>query len=280
MLQKITRVCGLTFGAMLAVLASGCAANPVATAATTGNKPSEWISLFDGKTLDGWTTKIVGYPAGEDPLQTFRAKDGVLYISYEKYGGKLESRFAHLFYKEPYKAYRLSMEYRFIGEVETMNNPPKRKPFNSGVLYHSESPQRMKLNQPFPISVEAQLLATIPGSDLVRYTGSACGMGTLVSIQGKPPVECFDSQYPERPIGEWVLFELEVRPDGFLTQSINGKPVASFDRVHLDTADVRFPSQEVIDAQGGNRFLTSGYIALQAEGHPIEFRNIRIMSLE
>src|SRR5258706_6326219 len=139
----------------------------------------------------------------------------------------------------------------------------------------------MKLNQPFPISVEAQLLATvIPQRDHVRYTGSACGMGTLVSIQGKPPVECFDSTEAEKPIGEWVRFDLEVRPDGHVTQSINGKPVASFDRVHLDTSDARFPSQEVIDAQGGNQFLTSGYIALQSEGHPIEFRNIRLLPLE
>ncbi|MCC7463540.1 MAG: DUF1080 domain-containing protein [Gammaproteobacteria bacterium] len=266
--------------AVIAWLVAGCGGNTRPEERPLPDPTRQWISLFDGRTLDGWTTKIVGYPAGEDPLQTFRARDGAIYVSYDKYGGRLASRFAHLFYRMPFKAYRLSMEYRFIGDVETMNDPPKRKPFNSGVLYYSESPQRMPLNQPFPISVEAQLLASIPGSDHVRYTGSACGMGTLVSAAGGAPVECIDSQYPERPAGEWVLFELEVRPDGHVTQSINGTRVAAFDQVHLDTADARFPSQELIDAQHGNPILTSGYIALQSEGHPIEFRHIRLQPLE
>jgi hypothetical protein len=265
---------------LLSLMALSMTACSLASPAPESRTHAQWISLFDGRTLDGWTTKIVGYPAGTDPLETFRARNGVIEISYDRYGGKLESRFAHLFYKTPFKAYRLALEYRFIGNVETMNNPPKRKPFNSGVLYFSEGPQRMKLNQPFPISVEAQLLATIPGSDHARFTGSACGMGTLLSLRGSRHVECFDSNYPERPVGEWVLFELEVRPDGFVTQKINGQVVASFDRVHLDTADVRFPSQELIDAQGGNAFLASGYIALQAEGHPVEFRNLRLLNLD
>lgn len=272
---------GVAVSAALATLGAlaGCAATEADTTAATPAQPQQkWISLFDGKTLNGWTTKIVGYPAGQDPLDTFRVKNGVLYIDYSKYGGKLQSRFAHLFYKEPFKAYRLALEYRFVGD-EVPNNPPKRKPVNSGVLVHSESPQRMKLYQPFPISIEAQLLGTVPEGDHVRYTGSLCGMGTLVSSGNNPPVECADSTVPERPIGEWVAFELEVRPDGHVTQKINGQIAASFDRLHLDTGDVRFPSQEVIDAQGGNRFLTGGYIALQAEGHSVEFRNIKILPL-
>jgi hypothetical protein len=63
-----------------------------------------WKSLFDGKTLNGWTTKIVGYPAGEDPSETFRVKDGAIVISYDKYGGDMKARWAHLFTNESHKA--------------------------------------------------------------------------------------------------------------------------------------------------------------------------------
>ena len=277
MLRLIQYIIAPWLAATLVFGIAGCDSTGAGSDALQADE--NWISLFDGQTLDGWTTKIVGYPAGEDPLETFRAKDGVLYISYDKYGGRLDSRFAHLFYKDPFKAYHLSLEYRFVGE-ETMNDPPKRKPYNSGVLYHSESPQRMKLNQPFPISNEAQLLATIPDGDHVRYTGSACGMGTLVSTGGNEPVECADSVVPERPQGQWAHFELEVRPDGHVTHWIDGIEAASFDELVLDTSDPRFPSQELIDEQNGDRVLRNGYIALQAEGHSVEFRDIKIKLLE
>jgi len=51
-------------------------------------------------------------------------------------------------------------------------------------------------------------------------------------------------------------------------------------RVELDPAFTRFPIKPVIEAAGGNLVVNGGYIALQSEGHPIEFRNIRIQSLQ
>jgi hypothetical protein len=279
MMKNSAQILGLAIGAFATLFISGC----VATADKDQQQPGEqWQSLFDGQTLNGWTTKIVGYPAGQDPLETFRAKDGVLYINYDKYGGNMQSRWSHLFYKEPFKAYRLALEYRFVG-AETPNTPPRRTLVNSGVLYHSQSPQSMKLNQLFPISAENQLLGPSPGlyhDGKPRATGSACGMGTLLSSEGKPPKECFTSEMPTRPMEQWVRLEIEVRPDGHTTHSIDGKPVASYDRLLLDTSDPRFPSQEMIDAAGGNTIVNSGYIALQSEGHQIEFRNIRILQLK
>ncbi len=280
MLSKRATVFGLVSSAILASLTAACVSG--GASAQQPQSDRDWISLFDGKTLNGWTTKIVGYPAGQDPLETFRVKDGVIYVTYDKYGGNMQSRWSHLFYKEPFKAFRLALEYRFLGE-ETPNTPPRRTLVNSGVLYHSQSPQSMKLNQLFPISAEDQLLGPSPGlyhDGKPRATGSACGMGTLLSSGGNPPQECFTSEAPTKPFGQWVRLEIEVRPDGHTTQSIDGKPVASYDRLHLDTSDPRFPSQEIIDAQGGNSILSGGYIALQSEGHPIEFRNIKILRLD
>jgi hypothetical protein len=45
----------------------------------------EWISLFNGKNLDGWVPKIAGYPLGENYGDTFRVENGILKVSYDKY---------------------------------------------------------------------------------------------------------------------------------------------------------------------------------------------------
>jgi hypothetical protein len=238
-----------------------------------------WISLFDGQTLNGWTTKVLGYPAGQDPLETFRVQDGAIVISYDKYGGNMQGRWAHLFFRQPFKAYRLSLEYRFVGEEML---PLRRTQWNSGVLYHAQSPESMTLTQPFPISAEAQILGhfAAPYRDGgPRMTASACGLGTSLSRGTEFTQDCFKSSEGTKPNDQWVQFELEVRPDGVMTHFIDGKPVVSFDRLLLDTYDERFPSQRFIDAQGGKRELTSGYIAFQSEGHPVQFRNIRLRRL-
>jgi hypothetical protein len=259
--------------ALLVLLISGCVS-------TAGSSKPVWKSLFDGKTLNGWTTKVVGYPAGEDPLETFRVKDGAIVITYDKYGGDMKNRWAHLFTNESYKAYRLSLEYRFVGEEML---PLRRTQWNSGVLYHSQSAQSMTLEQPYPISAEAQILGTFPvpyRTGGPRKTSSACGLGTAMSWGGVVTQDCFSSRVLTKPNNQWVLFELEVRPNGIINHYIDGELAVTYDHLLLDTSDERFPSQKFIDAQGGDRELHGGHIALQSEGHSVEFRNIKILPLQ
>jgi hypothetical protein len=270
MLKHIVR---LAMGMSLVSLC-GCAAD--AGKSTDAGKGQRWITLFDGKTLNGWVPKVAGYPVGEDPLQTFRVKDGTIVVDYDKYGGKLDGRFGHLFYKDPFKAYHLSLDYRFMGE-ELANGI--RTAVNSGVMFDSESPQQMTLEQGYPISVEGQLLGPNPGGP-PRVTGSFCTMGTKTFRDGKLLDHCVATDVVPPPQGTWVHYELEVTPDGHVSESVDGKAVVAVDRVELDPTFTRFPIKHVIDAAGGKLVLNGGYIALQSEGHPIEFRNIRIMPLE
>jgi hypothetical protein len=274
-MKMSAHILGRTTTALIVLLLSGCTSTPTST------KPA-WQPLFDGKTLNGWTTKIVGYPAGEDPLETFRVKDGAIVINYDKYGGDMQARWAHLFYNQSFKFYKLSLEYRFVGEDMQPLRPTQ---WNSGVLYHAQSPQSMSLNQPYPVSAEAQILGTFaaPYRDGgPRMTSSACGLGTALSYGGVVTDDCFKSRVPTKPNDQWVLFELEVLPEGVINHYIDGKLAVTYDHLLLDTSDARkrFPSQQMIDAQGGNRELTSGYITFQSEGHPVEFRNIKIMELK
>ena len=91
---------------MLSMLAQG---------ATTRDQ-QEWHSLFNGKNLDGWTIKIAGHPLNENFADTFRVEDGLIKVSYDRYG-KFEGRFGHLYTNQPYSRYVLRLEYRMTGDA-------------------------------------------------------------------------------------------------------------------------------------------------------------------
>lgn len=279
MLQRRQNYLWSVIVATAVISTAGCAPMTQHTVAQQPN--SGWRPLFDGKTLNGWTTKLVGYPAGQDRLQTFRVKDGVLYISYDQYEGDLKGRVAHLFTRESFRAYRLSLDYRFVGD-EFPNSPrPVNPPVNNGVLFHAESAEQMELNQPYPISVEAQLVGPDP-QGTPRTTGNFCERAMKMFRQDKLMPHCILSDAVPSPLGAWIHFDLEVTADGRVTEFINGKPVVHVDRIELnpDRTDTRLPVHSSIAAAGGKLLVTGGHIALQSEGHPTEFRNIRILSLE
>src|SRR5450759_1425232 len=66
----------------------------------------KWIAIFNGKNLDGWTPKVTGYKAGENPLDLFKVENGILRVDYSKYN-RFDGRYGHLFYKEKLSSYIL-----------------------------------------------------------------------------------------------------------------------------------------------------------------------------
>jgi hypothetical protein len=251
---------------LLAALAVGLAGCASSRAADDG-----WRSLFDGRSLEGWTPKISGQQSGQDTLGTFRVADGAIVVGYEGYGGKFAGRFGHLFYKTPFKAYRLSLKYRIVGEPLT--GTPSYAVYNSGVMIFSQPPESMALNQGFPASVEAQILGE--GATTGRTTANVCTPGTNIHMDGAlVRAHCVNSKTPVTPNGVWTTLEIEVMPDGKVTQSIDGAPAMTYEGVELDPKDVS--AKPLVAASGGALPLAGGYIALQSEGQPIEFKDIRI----
>ena len=57
-----------------------------------------WMSLFNGKDLDGWKIKIAGHELNENYGNTFRVEQGILKVAYDRYA-KFSGEFGHLFYK-------------------------------------------------------------------------------------------------------------------------------------------------------------------------------------
>lgn len=247
-----------------------------ATSCASAQAPeSGWRKLFDGRTLDGWTPKIRGFPLGENHQNTFRVRDGAIAVSYDGYD-TFGERFGHLFYRAPFKAYRLRLEYRFLPDhpVDT----PAWAIANSGVMIFSQDPKGMAVGDSFPVSVEAQLLGEAPGQ--ARTNGNMCSPGTHVVMEGKLVTQhCVNSKTPSGPNNVWRQFEVEVKPTGEVIQKVDGAVTIAYSDVQLDPTGNMANSKPLVEAAGGKVKLDGGYISLQSEGNPIEFRNIEIMEL-
>lgn len=122
---------------------------------------------------------------------------------------------------------------------------PEGKPSNSGIFLLIADPKN-----PFPNGIECQLHAgdagdfvLLGGSDLVEYTSK---------VRPEFPVVKKDKDSSEKPAGEWNEANIFVK-DGVITVYING--------VYQNT---------------GTNAVKEGFIGLQSEGGPVEFRNVTI----
>lgn len=234
----------------------------------------DWHSIFNGRDLSGWTPKIVGRKAGDNFADTFIVKDGAIRVSYTNYD-QFKNRFGHLFYTTPLRYFRLRLKYRFLGPP--LSDTPDWAISNSGIMFDAQSAESTALDQPFPVSIEFQLLGR-KGPE-PRATANACTPGTTVYFKGARAEEhCIYSTAPTIADGQWVNLELDVLPNGEIIHRINGKVVLRYDRAELDPKDPA--AQKMIAARGGWTSLSEGYISLQSEGHPIEFKDIEVKNLE
>lgn len=237
-------------------------------------KAEVWESIFNGKDLTGWTIKINGHPLGENIHNTFRVEDGVMKVSYDGYETFGES-YGHIFYERPYSSYRLRMYYRFVGEQPPDGQAWAKK--NSGVMLHSQSPETMGLNQGFPVSLEAQFLGGVE-EGVERPTANLCTPGMHVMMNDSLVTKhCISAAAPTFYGEEWIQAEVLVLKDSLITHSINGKEVIRYTKPVY--GGEYLPDSSLWKAQIGKP-ATEGYIALQSESHPIEFKNIEILNLE
>lgn len=236
-------------------------------------KDSEWIPIFNGKDLEGWSPKFTGEAYGDNYLNTFQVKEGKLIACYDNYDN-FDNKFGHIFYREKLSQYRLRLEYRFVGEL--VPGAPSWGFKNSGIKYHTPHPSELPLDQTLLVAVEAQLIG---GDDKTeRFTGNVCTAGTHIEMNNSLITEhCTNSGYPAIKDTTWVKMELEVHGSDKIIHKINGKVVMEYSKPQYDDTD-EF-ARELME-KGYPRIISEGYIALQAEGHPVEFKNIELLKLE
>ena len=252
-------------------LQSGAQNNAAKIGPSSTEKGAKWISLFNGKNLDGWISKVSGYKAGENPHNGFRVEDGLLRVDYRDFRA-FNGRFGHLFYKDKFSSYILHMEYRFVGEV--FADAPGYCLRNSGVMVHSQSAESMDETENWPVSVEVQLLGC---TDKVKQTtANACTPGTTVFIKDIFTTEhCVKANSKYYNNNEWVKLDIIVHGNKSVYHVVNGDTVLVWSKAQIGGS--LLPENYPVPV---GTVLEDGYIALQAEGQPIDFRDIRIMLLD
>lgn len=245
---------------------------PSVVTSCTSDTNDDWTPLFNGKDLTGWIVKIAGSELGEDPWNTFRVEDGLLTVNYENYD-EFDDRFGHLFYEEPFSRYELRIVYRILGSQ--VPGAPDWAYKNNGIMLHSQSPESMLKDQHFPISIEAQLLGG-NGTD-ERPTANVCTPGTHVVIDGELVEQhCTSSHSRTVHTDEWVTVDLLVLGDSLIAHVMDGDTVLMYSRPVVGGADsTELAASGLEDGQP----LTGGYIAIQSESHPTQFRQIMIRQL-
>lgn len=234
----------------------------------------EWKSLFNGRDINDWIVKIHHHEPGENYGNTFRVENGILKVRYDLYD-VFNERFGHLYYKQPFSYYHLVFDYRFTGEWR--KDAPVYTVKNSGVMFHSQDPKSMPREQNWPISVEFQLLAGL-GDGVPRPTGNMCSPGTEVVYEGKLDTRhCINSKSKTYEGSQWVRGEIIVLGDSLITHIINGDTVLRYSKPQVGGGIVNNYSPG--EKQDG-KLLKGGFIALQSEGQPVDFKNVKILNLE
>jgi hypothetical protein len=252
-----------------------------ATFAQSGAQPGnpdaskeDWIVLFNGKDLAGWTPKIAKHELGDNFGGTFRVEDGLLKVRYDKYK-TFDGRFGHLFYKEPFSYYRLVVEYRFVGD-QAPGHPGAWAFRNSGAMLHSPDPRTMPRDQTFPISIEAQFLGG-RGDGTARPTANMCSPGTEIVYQGAIYKDhCLNSSSPTFDGDQWVRAEMIVHGAGTIVHLANGQKVLEYS---LPQYGGGFVDNFDTTTKPDGTLIEGGWISLQSESHPIDFRKVELLNL-
>jgi hypothetical protein len=233
----------------------------------------EWIQLFNGRDLADWTIKFSKHDLGENFRNTFRVADGLLQVRYDQWPS-FNGEFGHIFYKDPFSYYLLAAEYRFVGEQ--VGGAPAWAIRNNGLMLHSPHPRTMLKDQDFPIALEIQLLGGLGKGP--RTTANLCTPGAHVVMNGQLHTpHCTNSMSATYDGDQWVRVEVLVHGDELVRHTIDGKTVLEYSRPQIGGGGVS-PVDPAVKVDGTP--MTGGYISLQAETAPIDFRKVELLNLE
>lgn len=257
---------------LLMTILAACGTQSGRQGELAAEEPGEWIQLFNGKDLDDWTVKIAKHELNDNFGNTFRVEDGAMKVSYDGYED-FDRRYGHIFYKDPFSAYKLRLEYRFVGEQAPGGEGWAFR--NSGAMLHGQSPESMTKDQDFPISIEGQLLGGDGTND--RTTSNLCTPGTNVVMDGELfTPHCVNSNSKTYHGDQWVTAEFIVLADSVIHHIVEGDTVLTYYQPQIGGGNV---SNHDPAMKRDGELIKQGYISLQSESHPIEFRKVELYDL-
>ena len=265
---------------LFTLLITGCNDNK---AEKDEKSTGEWMSLFNGKDLTGWEVKIKDHPLNENYKNTFRVEDSMIRVSYADYE-KFDNQFGHLYTQTAYSYYKLKLQYRFVGDH--LADAPIWADRNSGVMLHSQSGKSLELHQDFPVSLEFQFLCG-NGKD-TNQTGNVCTPGTFITHDGKVYTgHIYPADSKTYLKNEWINVQADVYGDSLVRHIVNGDTVLTYTKPMIGQGfvsdELSWTQASITDSmvwiRKANTPLKEGYIALQAESQPVDFRKIEILNL-
>ena len=231
-----------------------------------------WTNLFNGKDLKDWNIKIAKHDYNDNYANTFRVEGGLIKVNYDGYEN-FDQQYGHIFYKKPFSYYLLRVTYRFVGDQAKGGEGWATR--NSGAMLHCQAPETMLKDQDFPISVEAQILGG--DGEHVRHTSNVCTPGTQIVYDGKLfTPHCLDSKSKTYHGDQWVTADFLVLGDSVIKHIIDKEVVLEYTKPQIGGGNVSNYDPKM--KQDG-KALTGGYISLQSESHPIEFKTVKLFNL-
>ena len=205
----------------------------------------EWINLFDGRSLTGWTSY-----GKDEPGEAWEANNGVLYFNAAK--KKEGATGGDLVTKERFGDFHLGVEWKIS------------KNGNSGIMFHVQD--NGEYGAPYYTGPEYQLLDNEGHADGKITTHRTGDLYDMIE----------SSEEAGKPVGEWNKTEIIVN-DGTLQFFLNGVKTVETTMWDEDwdamVADSKFSQWEDFAK------FKEGKIALQDHGDDVWFRNVRIKRL-
>jgi hypothetical protein len=226
----------MTISALFSLLLAFLAAGQQATT------PPEVIALFNGRDLSNWEADVPERDGNPSAPDSFIVRHGML-VSLGRPPG-------HLLTKQPYRDYRLEVEYRFPG-----------KPGNCGVLVHASRPRA--LYRMFPQSIEVQM--------------SSGDAGAFWCLQENIEVPDMEARRPRKPGQNWGGAEGDARRILNLTDG-SERPLGEWNTMVIEARGrtiTVWVNGDLVN-HGFNATADHGRIAIQAEGTEVEFRTVQI----
>ena len=241
------------------------------TGGAGGADPEGWVDIFNGTDLTNWVPLIHKSAYNQDPYKTFRADpvSHVIRVTYVDYPGDVfDDRCGLLYYNKPLTNYRVRATYHFIDEAiePQAKNAVSWGRFNSGLMIFGIDPSKVTGDPMFPPLIEIQLLGK--GSSGGSTSPNICTPGGITYAKAADCGNNGSGVQPPLPT-TWVTVEAEVHPGA--ETKVYAYPPRMPDRTK--------PIEIVTGAKYQSMAVSGGYLSIQSESQPCEFKDIQLIEL-
>ena len=258
----------------LELTARGAPASRAGQAARPDPNAREWIQLFNGRDLADWTAKFAKHDLGENFGNTFRVEEGLLKVRYDQWP-TFNGEFGHLFYKDAF-SYYLSRP----STASWASRCAAARPGQSATTVScctARTRERCSRIRIFRSRSKSSCWAAPAMGGLARPATSARQVRMWSTNGQLHTAHCTNSTSKTYDGEQWVRVEVLVHGDELVRHVVEGQTVLEYSKPQIGGGQVA-PVDPGVKIDGTP--MVSGYISLQAETAPVDFRKVELLNLE